>query len=80
MTEEKKITIAEENRFHIARTEIAKIGREQYKDVGIAAVIWANETEQKNWSDEYEDFIRYTTYLQKKTSVGENLIAKYFEG
>lgn len=78
-TEEKKVvTIAEDNRFHKARKKIAEISRQQNKDVGVAAVIWAHANAQSGYEAELKEFLAYVAHKQKQTTKADNLVAEYF--
>ena len=79
MNENKK-TISENNRFHVARHEIGDISRTRNVDVGVAASMWAHETEQTKFAAEYTEFIHYVTYLERESTPGNNLVKKYFRG
>lgn len=80
-TEEKKVvTISESNRFHKARKEIDEISRQQGKDVGVAAVIWAHATAQTKYAEELKEFGEYVNHLQKQSTEKDNKVKAYFAG
>lgn len=71
----------EDNRFHKARHEIAKIN----EPIDIAAAEYANKMGW-DWTDggeacaEYDEFMTHCAELQKKTTATQNFVAMYFFG
>lgn len=77
---EEIFTISENNRFHVHRVDIANVCKAQDKDVGVGAKIWAQENNIENHKEEYEEFIKHVSLLQRLTTEKDNRVAAYFRG